>query len=74
MLLIMNDFVRIFSAQVVSDQLLRRLQIKNNRVIFFSLGLLDILMDRTGMPFHKQVAQQTFFKQLIAMLNDPTVN
>lgn len=44
------------------------------RVIFFSLGLLDILMDRCSTPFHKQVANQSFFKQLIAMLNNPDMN
>ena len=44
------------------------------RVIFFSLGLLDILMDRCSMPFHRQIANQTFFKQLVAMLNNPKMN
>ena len=44
------------------------------RVIFFSLGLVDILMDRCSTPFHKQVASQTFMKQLIAMLNNPKMN
>jgi len=44
------------------------------RVIFFSLGLLDILMDRCGTPFHKSIANQSFFKQLVAMLNNPKMN
>jgi len=44
------------------------------RVIFFSLGLLDILMDRCATPFHRQVANQTFMKQLVAMLNNPKMN
>ena len=44
------------------------------RVIFFSLGLVDILMDRCSTPFHKQIASQGFMKQLIAMLNNPKMN
>ena len=44
------------------------------RIIFFSLGLLDILMDRCNTPFHKQVAGQNFMKQLISMLNNPKMN
>ena len=62
------------SAQVVSDSILRRLQMTQLRVIFFSLGLVDILMDRCSTPFHKQVASQAFMKQLIAMLNNPKMN
>ena len=63
-----------YSAQVVSDSLLRRLQATNLRVIFFSLGLLDITMDRCSTPFHKQIAGQAFMKQLITMLNNPKMN
>ena len=44
------------------------------RVIFFALGLLDILMDKCNTPFHKQVAGQIFMKQLVTMLNNPTMN
>ena len=62
------------SAQYACEALLRRLQMQQVRVIFFSLGLLDILMDRCSTPFHKQVANQSFFKQLIAMLNNPDMN
>ena len=67
-------FFAIASAQVVSEQLLQRLQITQLRVIFFSLGLLDILMDRCSTPLHKQVAGQAFMKQLVAMLNNPRMN
>lgn len=62
------------NAQVVADQLLRKLQVTQLRVTFFSLGLLDILMDKCNTPFHKQVAGQAFFKQLVAMLNNPKMN
>ena len=58
----------------MSEQLLRRLQMTQLRVIFFSLGLLDILMDRCATPFHRQVANQSFMKQLVAMLNNPKMN
>lgn len=58
----------------MSEQLLQRLQITQLRVIFFSLGLLDILMDRCSTPLHKQVAGQAFMKQLVAMLNNPRMN
>ena len=44
------------------------------RVIFFSLGVLDILVDRCNTAFHKQVASQLFFKQLVSMLNNPKMN
>lgn len=62
------------NAQIVGDNLLRRLQMTQLRIIFFSLGLLDILMDRCNTPFHKQVAGQNFMKQLISMLNNPKMN
>lgn len=62
------------NAQIVTEHLLRRLQMTQLRVIFFSLGLLDILMDRCNMPLHRQVANQSFFKQLVAMLNNPKMN
>ena len=64
----------LFSAQVVSDQLLRRLAMTQPRIIFFGLGLLDILMDRCDTPFHKTIASQNFMKQLVAMLSNPKVN
>ena len=44
------------------------------RVIFFALGLLDILMDKCQTPFHKQISGQNFLKQLVAMLNNPKMN
>ena len=56
------------------DNVLRRLQMTQLRVIFFSLGLVDILMDRCSTPLHKQVASQAFMKQLITMLNNPKMN
>ena len=44
------------------------------RIIFFCLGLLDILMDRCDTPLHKTVASQNFMKQLVAMLSNPKMN
>ena len=44
------------------------------RIIFFCLGLMDILMDRCDTPFHKTVGSQNFMKQLVAMLSNPKVN
>jgi hypothetical protein len=39
-------------------------------VIFFALGLLDVIMDKCGTPFHKQVGTPTFMQQLISMMNN----
>ena len=39
-------------------------------MIFFSLGLLDVIMDKCGTPFHKQVGTPTFMQQLISMMNN----
>ena len=63
-----------FSAQLVADLILKRLQLTQLRVIFFSLGLLDILMDQCSLTFHKQVASQEFLKQLVSMLNNQQMN
>lgn len=40
------------------------------KVIFFALGLLDVIMDKCGTPFHKQVGTPGFMQQLIAMMNN----
>ena len=39
-------------------------------MIFFALGLLDVIMDKCGTPFHKQVGTPTFMQQLISMMNN----
>ena len=44
------------------------------RVIFFALAVLDVLMDKGGLPFHQQVGGQAFLKQLVSMLNNAKMN
>ena len=58
----------------MSDRLLGRLQQNNPKIVFFGLGLLDILMDKCKAALHNQIAGQNFMKQLVAMLNNPNMN
>ena len=67
--LLINCFVKC-SAGLVAEAIKRRLQANQFKVIFFALGLLDVIMDKCGTPFHKQVGTPTFMQQLISMMNN----
>ena len=58
----------------MTGQLIVRLRVAQLRVIFFALGVLDILMDRCSFTFHKEVSSQLCMKQLVSMLNNPKMN
>ena len=68
---LLTKFVRVeYSAGLTAEQIKRRLQASQLKVIFFALGLLDVIMDKCGTAFHKQVGAPTFMQQLIAMMNN----
>jgi hypothetical protein len=43
------------------------------KTVYFALGAIDVLMNKCGTAFHKQVAQQAFMKQLTSMLISPNM-
>ena len=42
--------------------------------VFFSLGLIDILIEKGSTRMHKAAADQAFLKQLIGMLSNPKLH
>lgn len=39
-------------------------------MIFFTLGIFDILMDKSTITFHKQIAKPELLKHFIAMMQN----
>ena len=66
-----NNVLIVISAATVTQAILIQLKMTKMRAVYFALGALDVLMTKCGTPFHKQVAQHDFLKQLTGMLIDP---
>ena len=63
----------VVSAPTVTQAILIQLKMTKMRAVYFALGALDVLMTKCGSPFHKQVAQHDFMKQLTSMLISPNM-
>ena len=66
-----SNFILCFeinSAEAVSSNLEKCLNATKLRMIFFTLGIFDILMDKSTITFHKQVAKPELLKHFIALM------
>jgi hypothetical protein len=63
----------LYSGKTAAYQIRKRLLTNEPKVMFLSLGLLDMLMDKCATSFHLQVGNKDFMQVLIVILNNKTM-
>ena len=60
----------IFSAKTAAFVLLKRLQSMQPKVMFLTLGLLDMMMDRCNRAFHMAIGQKMVMQTFVQLLSN----